>query len=87
VNHLFVLPHTIRWATYPERPTVEHVGIDPRGEDDLMAQQLLDGTDVLLTVSRCVVKEWWKVWLQVALVTSGSATARFTAFFTKLGSN
>lgn len=46
-NHLFVRLHEIRWAAYTERAAVQDVGIDHGGAHILVAQQLLDGSDVL----------------------------------------
>ena len=46
-NHLFELLHKVRWAVYPERSTVEHVGVDHCGAHVLVAQKFLDGADVL----------------------------------------
>jgi hypothetical protein len=49
-NHLFVLLHKICRATNPERAAVEHMGVDHGGFHVLVAQQLLNGADVLATL-------------------------------------
>jgi hypothetical protein len=42
-----VVSRSVERATYGFRPLVENVGIDHRGADVLMAEKLLDGTDVV----------------------------------------
>jgi hypothetical protein len=46
-NHLFELLHKVCRAAHPEWAAVEHMGIDHGGAHILVAQELLDGTDVL----------------------------------------
>ena len=36
----------VQWAAHGERSAVEYVGVDHRGADILVAEQLLDGADV-----------------------------------------
>jgi hypothetical protein len=47
VNHLFGMLHKVCRAAHPEWAAVEHMGIDHGGAHILVAQELLDGTDVL----------------------------------------
>jgi hypothetical protein len=42
---LFEWLHHVCWAAYPERPTVEHMGIDHRCAHVAVAEQLLNGKD------------------------------------------
>jgi len=46
-NHLFSPLHKVRGAAYSQWAAVEHMGVDHGGAHILMAQQLLDGADVL----------------------------------------
>ena len=46
-NHMFVLLHKIGRAAHPERAAVEHMGVDHGGLHVLVAQELLNGADVL----------------------------------------
>lgn len=46
-NHPFKPLQKIRGAPYPQWAAVEHMGVDHGGAHILMAQQLLDGADVL----------------------------------------
>jgi hypothetical protein len=44
---MFVLLHKIGRAAHPERAAVEHMRVDHGGFHVLVAQQLLNGADVL----------------------------------------
>jgi len=78
-NHLFTLPNKVGGAVHPQCAAVEYITYS--GAPILVAQQLLDGADVLFPgSSKWVAKEWRKVWQLACFVTPASATARFTAF-------
>jgi len=74
-NHLFTLPNKVGGAVHPQCAAVEYITYS--GAPILVAQQLLDGADVL---SPAPAGGWRKVWQLACFVTPASATARFTAF-------
>ncbi len=71
---------------YSERATIEYVGIDHGGAHVLMAQQLLDGADVLPAFQEMSCKGVAEGVAACSMVTLVSAMARFMAFCTTLGS-
>jgi hypothetical protein len=46
-NYLFSPIHNVRRATYPQWPSIEHVGIDHGGAYVLMTKKFLDRPNVL----------------------------------------
>ena len=78
-NHLITVLHKVGGAVHPRCAAVEY--IIHSGAPILVAQQLLDGADVLSPApAGGWRKVWRKVWQLACFVTPASATARFTAF-------
>ena len=51
-NHMFSTLHNVRWAAYSEGASVEDMGTYHFGAHVPVAQQLLDGPDVLSPLQR-----------------------------------
>jgi hypothetical protein len=47
-----VLASAVEWAAYAARTAIEDVGIDHRGADVFVAEQLLDGSDVVAVLEK-----------------------------------